>query len=214
MPSLASFAILCFGSLLSIVDPFAAVPVFLALTGDEAAPRRRQTALRASLTCFLVLTAFALAGTLIFQFFGITIPAFKIAGGLILFLVGLDMMRAKASETRGTVEERHEARSREDVGIIPLGVPLLSGPGAIATSMVLAGKARTVGEKAAVHAAIFAVAVLTFGVLGSASVMSRLLGRTGMNVIGRVMGLILAAVAMQFVLDGLREWWLLLPPHG
>lgn len=214
MPSLVSYAILCFGSLLSIVDPFAAVPIFLALSGASDGAERRAMAMRASVTCFVVLTAFALAGTVIFDFFGITIPAFKVAGGLVLFVVGLEMMRAKQSDTRATAEEQSEAASREDVGIIPLGVPLLSGPGAIATSMVLAGRARTLPERAAVHAAILAVAAVTFGVLSSATLVSRALGRTGLNVIGRVMGLILAAVAMQFVLDGLREWWIHLARGG
>ena len=211
MPSLASYSILCFGSLVSIVDPFAAVPIFLALSGRAGPAERRATALRASITCFAVLTVFAVAGSFIFDFFGITIPAFKIAGGLILFVVGLEMMRAKRSDTRGTYEEQSEAEHKDDVGIIPLGVPLLSGPGAIATSMVLAGKATHVGERAAVHAAILAVAVVTFAVLSSANLMSRVLGRTGLNVIGRVMGLILAAVAVQFVLDGARDWWVALP---
>ena len=181
------------------------MPIFLALTGALPRPAQAKTALRASATCFVVLTAFGVAGGFIFQFFGITLPAFKIAGGILLFGVGLEMMRAKRSDTRATTEEAIEAETRDEVGLIPLGVPLLSGPGAIATVMVLVGKAQDPAERIILFAAIGAISVVTFATLYSAAFVARVLGRTGINVIGRVMGLILAAVATQFVLDGLRE---------
>src|SRR5258708_24024153 len=133
MYSIASFALVCFGSLFSIVDPFAAVPIFLALTGGQPREAQARTALRASMTCLVVLTTFGIAGSFIFRFFGISLPAFKISGGILLFGVGLEMMRAKRSDTRATNEEEAEAEKRDEVGLIPLGVPLLSGPGAIAT---------------------------------------------------------------------------------
>jgi len=205
MSPLASFVLLCFGSLFSIVDPFAAVPIFLALAGRQSRAGQSRTALRASITCFVVLTAFALAGRLIFSFYGFTIGAFKIAGGILLFAVALDMVHAKPSDKRTTVEERSEAESKEDVGLMPLGLPLLSGPGAIATVMVLGGRARTVPEKIGVHAAVFAVSLLTFLILRSSVWVAQLLGRTCINVVVRIMGLILAAVAMQFMLDGVAE---------
>jgi multiple antibiotic resistance protein len=115
------------------------------------------------------------------------------------------MMRARASETRSTTEERREAESKEDVGLIPLGLPLLSGPGAIATVMVLIGKAGSANQRVAVHLAILAVSLVSFLILRSAGLFTRVLGKTGINVIGRIMGLILAAVSVQFVLDGLKE---------
>ena len=205
MGSFWTYTLVCFGSLFSIIDPFAAVPIFLALVGSHSRREQGATALRASLTCLVVLSSFGLAGEFIFKFFSITIPAFKVAGGILLFAVGLEMMRGKSSDTRSTKEERTEAESKEDVGMIPLGLPLLSGPGAIATVMVLIGKAKTVEHRASVHVAIVAVSFLTFLVLRSASFMARALGKTGINVIGRFMGLILAAVAIQFVIDGARE---------
>jgi multiple antibiotic resistance protein len=205
MSSLLSFALVAFGSLFSIVDPFAALPVFLALAGAQPRPLLNRTALRASATCFVVLATFALAGNYIFSFFGITLPAFKIAGGVLLFGVGLEMMRAKKSDTRSTNEEERDAETKEDVGLIPLGLPLLSGPGAIAAVMVLVGKARGIPERMTLFLVIVAVSGITFLILRSAEVVLRVLGKTGVNVIGRVMGLILAAVAMQFVLDGLHE---------
>jgi multiple antibiotic resistance protein len=157
------------------------------------------------LTCFGVLTAFAAAGSFIFSFFGITIPAFKVAGGILLFGVAFDMLRAKPSATKTTQEERSEAESKEDVGLIPMGIPLLSGPGAMATATVLAGKAHSWTDRIGLHLAILAVSVITLLVLRSSMLIGRVLGKTGLNVIGRIMGLILAALAIQFVLDGVRE---------
>jgi MarC family membrane protein len=205
MSPLASYCLLCFGSLFSIVDPFAAVPIFLALTGRQSRHGQSRTALRASITCFVVLTAFALAGRLIFSFYGFTIGAFKIAGGILLFAVALDMVHALPSDSRSTSEERTEAEAKEDVGLLPLGLPLLSGPGAIATVMVLGGKAKDLPQKVGLHAAVLAVSFLTFLILRSSVWVSRFLGRTGINVVVRIMGLILAAVAMQFIIDGLLE---------
>lgn len=202
---MGAFAILAFGSLFSIVDPFAAVPIFLGLVGSHPRAVQARTALVASATCLGVLSVFALAGRFLFSFFGITIPAFKVAGGLLLFGVAVDMMRAKHSETRSTREEEVEAGEKADVGLIPLGLPLLSGPGAIATVMVLSGKAEHLEQRLALFGSIFGVSLVTFLVLRSASFFARFLGKTGINVIGRIMGLILAAVAMQFVLDGARE---------
>ena len=176
MPGLA-YALVCFGSLFSIIDPFAALPIFLALTGGHDRSSRGRTALQASLTCFLVLTTFALGGQYIFSYFSITIPAFKVAGGILLFGVGLEMMRAEQSNTRTTTEEQVEAETKADVGIIPMGLPLLSGPGAIATVMVLVGKRRM--QRMGVYAAIFAVSVITLLASRSADIVARVLGRTG-----------------------------------
>lgn len=205
MSSLVSYALVSFGSVFSIVDPFAAVPVFLALTGGQSRSAQAKTALTASLTCFGVLATFGVAGNFIFHFFGITLPAFKIAGGILLFGVGLDMMRARKNETRSTNLEEHEAETKDDVGVIPMGLPLLSGPGAIATVMVLVGKAKDVPQRIVLFGVIAAVSVIALLTLRSAGVVARVLGQTGINLIGRIMGLMLAAIAMQFVLDGAHE---------
>lgn len=203
LPPLVTETVVAFGSLFSIVDPFSALPVFVALTGEKPREYQSRTALRASLTCFVVLSIFAAAGSFIFKFFGITIPAFKVAGGILLFGVALDMMRAQHSETRTTKEE--ETEKHEDVGLIPLGLPLLSGPGAIAAVMVLAGQAETTASRVAVHVAILGIGASAFLILRSAAVVGKLLGTTGIRVIGRLMGLILAAIAIQFVIDGAHE---------
>lgn len=209
-----SFGLTAFTSLFAIVDPFAALPVYLALTGPESPELRRSTALRASVTALSVLLVFALSGQVLFQFFGISIGAFKVAGGLLLFNVAFDMMNAKVSSTKSTPAEAADASSRGDVGLMPVGIPLLSGPGAIASSMVLSARARSMGDKAALVVAILAVALLTWLVLRSATRIARVLGLTGMNIIARVMGLILAAVAAQFVIDGLLASFPTLTRHG
>jgi multiple antibiotic resistance protein len=202
---LATYTVLCLGSIFAIVDPFAAVPIFLALTGDRPASDIVHVARRASFTCMLILLVFSAAGGLILGFFSITLPAFKIAGGIVLFAVGFEMLRARPSRTRSTEEEQAEAHSKEDVAIVPLGLPLLAGPGAIATVMVLSTKAGDLPHRAAVILCVILVSFATFLVLRSAALVARVLGQTGINVIGRVMGLILAATATQFVLDGARE---------
>lgn len=200
-----AFFSLCFPSLFSIVDPLAAVPIFLALAGGDDRKAQRRTAIRATVTATVVMALFALLGTRIFHFFGITIPAFKMAGGVLLFTMALEMMRAKHSAARTTAEETTEAEQKEDVGLIPLGVPMLSGPGAIASVMVWSSRAKHLDEKAALFAAIGLIAVATLLTLLFAPRLSRLFGKTGINIVTRIMGLILAATAAQFVLDGWRE---------
>ena len=205
MASALGFSLVAFGSLFSIVDPFSVLPIFLALTGREDEAGRRAIALRAAITCAAVLSLFATIGPHIFKFFGITIPAFRIAGGILLFGVALEMLHAQVSSTKTTPEEAEDAASRDDVGIIPIGIPLLSGPGAIASAMMIAQNAHGPLEHGGVYVAIVAVALLSWLLLRFASVTARLLGTSGMNLIGRIMGLILAAVAVQFILDGAHD---------
>ena len=137
MRELYTFGLVAFSAVFFIVDPFAVVPVFLAITQSESPQQKNATAFRAAFTSCLTLTIFAAAGGLIFKFFGISLPAFKIAGGVLCFLVALDMMQARQSRTRSTPEEQKEGMDKADVAIIPLAIPLLSGPGSIATVMVL-----------------------------------------------------------------------------
>ena len=205
MRELLSYSLLCFGSVFAIVDPFAAVPIFLALTADRAPAEVASVARRASVTCMLVLLLFSAAGSYILSFFSITLAAVKIAGSVILFVVGFEMLRARTSRTRSTAEEREEASTKEDVALVPLGLPLLAGPGAIATVMVLSTRARDLPHRASVAACVVVVSLITLLVLRSAGFFARALGQTGINLIGRVMGLILAATAAQFAIDGLRE---------
>src|SRR5438270_4691248 len=131
------FSVLALSSIFFLVDPFAALPTFLAVTAGAYARRRRTMAWKASVTALAVLSAFAVAGQYIFKMFGITLPAFEIAGGVILLLIGLDMLEAKRSPTQESSGDTEAAASKEDAGIVPLGIPMLAGPGAIASVMVL-----------------------------------------------------------------------------
>ena len=194
-----------FSSIFSIVDPFTALPMYLALTERRSDAGRRRVAQRAALTCLAVLCVFAAAGPTVFRFFGITIPAFRIAGGILLFAVALEMLHAKVSTTKTSGDEAEDAAGQEDIGIIPVGIPLLSGPGAIATVMLLSGSAHGLLDRVALFVALLLVSGITWVVLRFASSTARLLGTTGMHLIGRIMGLILAAVSVQFILDGVRD---------
>jgi multiple antibiotic resistance protein len=205
MRELLSFGLVSLSAVFFIVDPLAVLPVYLAITQSESEQQKRATALRAALTAGLTLAVFGAAGQLIFKFFGISLPAFKIAGGVLCFLVALDMMQARPSRTRSTPEEEQEGVEKADVAIIPLAIPLLSGPGAIATVMVLMAKTRGALEAALVFGAIAATTLATWLTLRGAAWIERRLSRTFLNVLMRVMGLILAAIAVEFILSGAHE---------
>jgi multiple antibiotic resistance protein len=188
-----------------LVDPIAAVPAFLAMTGQCERARRRRMAIRASLTCLTVLVLFALAGPAIFRLFGITMPAFKIAGGIILGLIGLDMLQARRSPTKETPGEMREGAEKEDVGIVPMGVPMLAGPGAISSVMVLMAQNADWLHRGVVLGAIALTALTAFLTLAAADWVSSHLHRTGIAIFTRMMGLLLTAIAVQFVINGLHD---------
>ncbi len=198
------YAFLTFGSLFAIVDPFAAVPTFLALTAHDTVEQRRLMARTACITCAGVMSAFALLGPAIFRLFGITLPAFQIAGGLVLLLSSLDMIRAQKSPMRETPEEFAEGMSKDDIAITPLAVPLLAGPGAITTSIVLAGRAANLPQKAIFYVLIALVAMISYWVLTLAAASAEKLSPTILNIITRLMGLLLAAIGVQLILSALK----------
>jgi len=201
-----TFSLITLSAVFFVVDPLLVVPIFLAITAGDSVEKRRQTAARASLMAFATLTVFALAGGLIFRAFGISLGAFKIAGGLLLFLTSVDMMRAQPARTRSSHEEQEESAAKEDVAIIPMAIPLLSGPGSIATVMVLMSRAAWQPVRtAAVFIAILITCVLAWLLLRSAILAERFLTRTTINVAERVMGLLLAAIAVEFVAGGIRD---------
>jgi multiple antibiotic resistance protein len=210
------FSVLALSSIFFLVDPFAALPTFLAVTAGQDERKRRRTARKASLTAFVVLTTFALAGTIIFRMFGITLPAFEIAGGVILLLIGIDMLEAKRSPTQESSGETAEAASKDDVGIVPLGIPMLAGPGAITSVMVLVGQAGKLWswEMAAIIGSIAITAAICYVVLGSATRVARLLGETGIRILVRIMGLLLVALAVQYFVNGLVDLGALSKPEG
>ena len=196
--------VLIFTSILFIVDPFAVIPTFLAMTVRDSPAQRRVLARRGAWTCAVTLMAFALGGSLIFKIFGITIGAFKIAGGVLIGLNALDMVQARRSQQRETPIETAEGIQKDDIGIMPLGVPMLAGPGAISTVMVLALGAKSTAATITVYVSIVLTALITYLVLSAASMVERRLGQTGMRILTRLMGLVLAAIAVQFIIDGIK----------
>ena len=208
------FAVLALSSIFFLVDPFAAIPGFLAITESADPARRKRMAGKGALTCFVVLTGFALGGQLLFRMFGITLPAFEVAGGLILLLIGLDMLEAKRSPTQEAHGDTEEAAAKEDAGIVPLGIPMLAGPGAISSVMVLVGQVPSLWhwEMGAILGSIAFTSLVTYWVLASASQVRRVMGDTGIRILVRVMGLLLVALAMQFFVNGLSDLGII-PKH-
>lgn len=203
-PDLGAFALLCFTSLLAIINPLSAAPMYLALTEGYTPERRSSTLRSAVLTAFAVLSVFALLGGYIFQVFGITLDAFRIAGGIIFFRIGLDMLQARRSRVKATEEEEAEGKTKEAVGITPLGIPMITGPGAITTVMVLMTQADTPTFVLAIFAAVVVVLAICYMVLAAAPHVLRFFGQTGLNVMTRIMGLLVTVIGVQFVVDGAR----------
>ncbi len=204
MDELARFALVTFTSVLFIVDPIAAIPTYLVITQNETPLERQRTARRACIAMTVLLILFAATGTLLFRAFGITLAAFRTAGGLILWFVAIDMLRGERRTQEGR-EEVVEGQAKEDVALTPLAIPMLAGPGAISTVIVIAGQARGAGQTLVVYAAIVVTGVISFFSLRLGEPLLVRLGKTGIRVVTRVMGLILAAVAVQFVFSGIKE---------
>jgi multiple antibiotic resistance protein len=201
--TLLQFFLVALSSIFFLVDPIATVPVFLVMTSEHGTRPRRRMAARAALTCLVVLSGFSLAGTTLFQLLGITLPAFQIAGGLILLLIGLDMVQARRSRTKQVPDETEEAIHKDDVGIVPLGVPMLAGPGAISTVMVFMGQAQGWKQTSAVLLAIALTTFAAYLILAAAGRIRVYLSDTGINIMTRIMGMLLAAIAIQFMATGL-----------
>jgi multiple antibiotic resistance protein len=191
-------------SVFFLVDPLATIPIFLAMTAGHDRTYRKRMALRAALTCFFVLCAFALAGGLLFRLYGISLPAFQVAGGIILLLIGLDMAQARRSGTKEVPGEAAESAAKADVGIVPLGIPMLAGPGSISNVMVLVGQSKSSGHTAAVFVAVAVTTVVSYMALAGAERVRRLMTETSIHILTRIMGMILTAIAVQFIANGLH----------
>jgi len=211
---LVRFSVLALSSIFFLVDPFATIPSFLAITGSMTPERRKRMARKGTLTAWIVLTLFAVCGQLIFRMFGITLPAFEVAGGLILLLIGLDMLEAKRSPTQEAHGDTEEAAAKEDAGIVPLGIPMLAGPGAISSVMVLVGQVPSLWhwEMAAILGSITITCLVSYWVLAGAGRVRQFMGETGIRILVRIMGLLLVALAMQFFVNGLTDLGLI-PKH-
>ncbi|HTO87778.1 MAG TPA: MarC family protein [Thermoanaerobaculia bacterium] len=191
------FALLAFSSLFSVINPIEAAPLFVSLTADHVGDRRRM-ALKACAAAAVILAVFAATGGAIFAFFGITLPAFQIAGGILFTIMGMSTLQ---NEDR---EERTGGARRGDPSVVPIGMPLIAGPGAISTVMVLVGQARDGTHRVALAAAITANIVLTLLILLAAPWLVARIGETGQRIASKIMGLITAVIGVQFVLNGVE----------
>ena len=197
-----AFLITAFATLFVVIDPPGLVPMFIALTQGMTNERRRAMALRACLIAAVLLTLFGFFGEAILGFIGISMPAFRIAGGILLFLTALDMLfeRRTARREGQTVDQDH------DPSVFPLATPLIAGPGAIATVILLMGQSSgSWGATLAVLGLLWGMIFVTYLFLLASPPLERMLGRTGTIVITRLLGMLLAALSVQFVIDGVRQ---------
>ncbi len=197
-----------------IVDPLALVPAFLAMTPNDTTEQRIRTARLACCVAAGVMLAFSVAGQLIFKVMGITMPAFQIAASILLLIVALDMVRAQRSRVQETHEETMAGTEKTDIAVMPLAIPMLAGPGAISTTILLQNEARDIPQHIALYGCILAVAFVSYLILRISARSTRWLSPIVMNIAIRIMGLLLAAVAVQFMLNAIKAFRLdlLAPP--
>ncbi len=201
---LIEYGLFAFSSLFVIVDPIAAVPAFLAMTQRDSVAQRLRTARMACCVVVGFLTGFAFLGQAIFKLLGITLPAVQIAGGIVLLLVALDMLRAQRSTVQETAEETAAGTSKDDIAITPLAVPMLAGPAAISTVILLEAQAGTLMHRGVLLACLVLVGLASYIILAVGATGAKWLNPIAEKIISRLMGLLLAALAIQFMLNALR----------
>ena len=196
------FAILCFVTLFTMVNPLPVVPVYLSMTANLPAPTARRVALKATTTALLVMAIFAVGGRFIFQFFNISTDSMRIVGGVLFFLIGFDMLQGRPTRTK--YDEESAAEYAEDIAITPLGMPMLSGPGTITSVILLMNESSTLAHRAELFAAMLVVAVLTYFILVNGQRILTRIGSSGNKVLTRLMGLIVMVIAVESFFSGLK----------
>lgn len=192
-----------FIALIALVNPLGVLPMFISLTQDFDSAQKQRAIRTAAFTVVAVITTCALLGEQIIKFFGISTASLQVAGGLLILLMSLSMLNAQPSGAKTTAEERDEAEHKDTIGVVPLGIPLLTGPGAMSTVIVLAGKSHHASDYIALIGSGVVIAALVWLTLQMAEPIARVMGRTGINIATRIMGLLVAAVAVEFIVDGL-----------
>ena len=200
------FFLAILGSLFSVVNPLGAVPVFLALTPDYNAAERRGTALRTSVYFALLLIAFYFGGTLILQFFGISLSAMRIAGGLVILASGYGLLYGKMENSRAVDKKvKQEALEKDDISFTPMAMPMLSGPGSISLLIGFSGQYPAIDQRLTIIAVIVVLAVVIYGILVSSPALFRILGFAGLQAMTRIMGFIVMAIGVQYIISGVIQ---------
>lgn len=193
-----------FISLLALINPLGAVPFFLSLTAQQTEAERRHTIRIAAVSVFCVIAVTTLLGQQIIDFFGISVGSLEVGGGIIMLLMAISMLNAQIGNTRSTPEERDEAESKNSIAVVPLAIPLLTGPGSISTVIVYAANARHWYDRLGLVAIGAALALICFFAMRLAEPIAHWIGRAGINIVTRLMGLMLSALAVEFIVDGLK----------
>jgi multiple antibiotic resistance protein len=191
-------------ALLAVINPLGAIPIFITLTPGEDLEARQKIAKTSSLSATLILLVALFAGEWMLAFFGISVSSFRVGGGILILLMAVSMLQAQLSPTVQTKEEAEESDRKQDIAIVPFATPLLAGPGAMSTVVLEAHKASGVGHYASISLAIILVGACIWTALHLAPLISQRLGKTGINIFTRIMGLILAAIAVEFIANGLK----------
>jgi len=194
-----------FVALLAIVNPVGAIPIFINLTADQDEGCRNKNGFMASISMGIILIVILFSGEAILRFFGISVGSFRVGGGILILLMAISMLHAKMSRVKQTEEEKLDSAERDSVAVVPLGTPLLAGPGAISTKILYAQRYTSVAHYLYLLGVIVFLICLTFLSFRLAPIIARLLGKTGINVITRLMGLIIAAVGVEFIANGLKQ---------
>lgn len=193
-----------FVGLLAIINPLSAAPVFISLTEHHQSGQRQRVAKIAALSMTLILLGSLIAGEAVLAFFGITMASFRVGGGILVMLIAISMLYGQENSARQTADEAAESIDRDSIAVVPLSIPLLAGPGGISAVIVYAHLDSSLGHYLVLALAIISIGLLVLLALLAAPYISARLGKTGINIVTRIMGLILAAIAVEFIAGGLR----------
>jgi multiple antibiotic resistance protein len=202
MAETISFGLLCITSFFTLINPLGTMPVFMSMTADLSIVDRNKTAKKASIVSLITIVAFAFTGQLLFNFFGISVNSFRIVGGVIFFIMGMDMLQARLGQVK--IKDNEVKSYITDISITPLAIPMICGPGAITNAIVLMEDANTLPKQIVLIISIALIMFITYLILFSSSKLMKLLGQTGINVMMRIMGLIVMVIAVEFFFSGLK----------
>jgi multiple antibiotic resistance protein len=197
-----TFGLLCFTSFFTLINPLSTMPLFMTMTSELSEKERTRTAKKATLVALVTIVIFALSGQLLFNFFGISVNSFRIVGGVIFFIMGMDMLQARIGQVK--IKDSEVKTYINDISVTPLAIPMICGPGAITNSIVMMEDASTVARKFVLFGSILVVLLITYLIFYSSSRIIKIIGQTGINVMMRLMGLILMVIAVEFFVSGLK----------